>query len=195
MTRKTLWNLFAVALVATLAYWLFLMSQGKPLSVPQKLPDGTTVAELPGAIVAFEFAGTGPRAAKIVGLWREHGVLEVARDQILLDFVFLFLYPIAIGLGCLLARRHLGPPGSRLHTLGRTLAILQILAGNCDLAENWALLRILDAASTSAAPSLALYAGAAAVFAGVKFALVLAGVGYAATGFVRWLWSKKGSGR
>ena len=189
MTRKTQQILFAVAVLATIAYWLFLMAQGKPLSVPKQLVDGTTAAELPGAIVAFEFATTESRAAAIVDLWREHGLLEVARDQVRLDFVFLLLYPTAIALGCLLARRHLGNPASRFHTLGRTLARAQVLAGGCDAVENWALLRILDAAATSGAPAsgLAAWAGSAAVFAAVKFGLVLAGVGYAAAGFLRWL--------
>lgn len=107
--------------------------------------------------------------------------------------VFLFLYPIAIGLGCLLARRHLGPPASRLHALGRTLAHLQILAGGCDAAENWALLWILDAATSGAPVSdLAGPAGSAAAFAAVKFGLVLAGVGYAAAGFLGWLKKTQG---
>ncbi len=178
MTRNTQWIWFAVALLATTAYWLFLYSQGASLSVPKELAGGTTAAELPGGIVAFEFAGTERRTAEIVDLWRRHGLLEIARDQIRLDFIFLLLYPTAIAFGCLLARRHLG---RRLSALGRTLARAQVLAAGFDALENWALLRILGSDS-----GLAIWAGSAAVFATLKFGLVLAGVCYAAAGLVRW---------
>ncbi len=195
MTRKTQWIVFAVALPATIAYWLCLQSQGASLSVLKKLPDDTTTAELPGNILAFEFAGSGRRASEIVKLWSKHDLLEIARDQIRLDFIFLLLYPTAIAFGCLLARRHLGQPSSRYSALGRTLAKAQVLAAGFDALENWAMLRILGSAAASSdtaspAPGLATWAGSAAVFATLKFGLVLAGACYAVAGFVCWLGSK-----
>ncbi len=190
MSRKKHWIWFAASLVATLAYGLFLQVQGESLSAS---------GELPGAILDFEFAGSDCRAAEIVDLWRDQDLLEVATNQVRFDFLFLFLYPTAIAFGCLLARRHLGentsvpPEGGKwglLSALGGILARAQVLSGAFDAAENLALLRILDAAtpgSVGAASGLATWA---AIFASLKFGLVLAGCGYAAAGFGRWLWGK-----
>ncbi len=180
MTRKTLWLLFAVALLATIACGLCLHIQGRSLSVSRELPDGTTEAAVPGSIVAFELAGSERRAARIVDLWRQEGLLEVAANQIRLDFLFLLLYPTAIALGCLLARRHLGRSSSRLSAWGRVLARAQVATAGFDAVENWALLRILGGESGA-------WAATAAVFASLKFGLVLAGLLYAAAGCVRWL--------
>ncbi len=171
MTRKALWISFASFLLATFAHGLFLQLQGRSLSV---------LGELPGGIVAFELAGSERRATEIVELWRSKGLLEVASDQIRLDFLFLLLYPTAIALGCLLARRHLGRSSSRLSAWGRVLARAQVATAGFDAVENWALLRILGGESGA-------WAATAAVFASLKFGLVLAGLLYAAAGCVRWL--------
>ena len=195
--RRTLRILFVASLLVTLAYWLFLFSQGAPLSVTRQLADGTTVDQLPSSIVAFEFATTGTRAAEIVALWRDNDLLDVARDQVLFDFIFLFLYPTTIALGCLLVRRHFGPPDSRLHMRGQHLAKGQVMAGVCDALENMALLRVLGSEAlqdaAAAASDLDFWARAAAIFAAIKFALVLAGIAYAATGLVRGLLARRGA--
>lgn len=189
MTRKRQRILFATAVLVALTFWILLSLQGSSLSVARQLPDGTTTRELPANILAFEFAWSGQRAVEIVELWQANDLLDVARDQLRFDFVFLLLYPTAVALGCLLARHHLERTSPRLAALGRVLIPAQVLTAGFDAVENLALLRILRDASatTGPAPDLGSWAAAAAIFATLKFTLLLAGIVYGAAGLVAWL--------
>ena len=185
MTRKNLRLLFAASVVVASACWLLLFFQSRSLSVPKQLADGSTVNELPANILAFEFAWTDPRAEEIRSLWQTNGLLEVATAQLRLDFIFLLLYPTAVALGCLLARRHLGRH-SWLATAGRILPPAQVLTAGFDAVENLALLQILGGAPGRPAPDLAIWAATAGICATLKFSLLLAGIAYGVAGFVSW---------
>ena len=69
----------------TLAWLVLLWWQGRALKVPSA----------PGGIVSLQLAGSGQRARAIVDGWREAGRLGAARVNLRLDWVFLWLYPVA----------------------------------------------------------------------------------------------------
>jgi hypothetical protein len=147
----------AVLAVLTIAYSLALNAQGKPLR-----------ERVPGGIVAYELAWSAERAGEILEAWRP--VREVARRQLVLDFGFLVLYPLALSLACALLSQ--ASPGGGVAAAGAFLSRAVLLAGPLDAVENLALLRMLGAGPGDAPARLA------AVCAGVKFLLVFCAFAY-----------------
>ncbi len=128
-------------------------------------------AASPQGIVSFELAGNLARAEEILDAWGEPGRLAAALS-LGLDFLFLFAYPIAIGLACSLISRALQSRMRPLSVVGEALAWALPAAGVLDGVENWALIRLLFGASQPALPSVAY--GCAVV----KFVIVLAGLAF-----------------
>ncbi len=126
--------------------------QGRPLRL-----------HVPGGILAYEFAWSATRAQEVLSAWRE--LLPVVRVQLLWDFPFLLLYPLAFSLAC--ARLAWARQG-RESSIGAVLSVAALFAAPLDAIENFALLRMLSHGPTNA------LARTAAVCAGTKFTLVLA---------------------
>ncbi|HEX8222082.1 MAG TPA: hypothetical protein VF914_23050 [Chloroflexia bacterium] len=132
-------------------------------------------------IVSLELAGTVQRADAIIAVWTsKFGDLQRAWLSILIDFGFILVYSTALGLSCILASemfraKHVGP-GLGLPRIGILLAWGASIAGLLDVMENLAMVAMLWGARAEIWPQLAHS------FATVKFALVLAGLGYSLVG-------------
>ena len=88
--------------------------------------DGHLKTEIaPAGIVSFEFAGNVTNAKQILVSWGPRGA-TYAGMSLGLDFLFLFSYAGAIGLGCVLAARGLSQRSITIFLLGAPLP-----GGNC----------------------------------------------------------------
>ncbi len=157
-SRKTVfWVLFGLAILLMIA----LQVLGAPLKT-QAAPAG---------IVSFELAGSINAAEKIVSSW-DGQARTYAGLNLGLDYLFIFAYAGAIGLGCALlaasvARRH-----KVFASIGFVLSWAQLLAAACDATENYALISLLLGSRVN---GLALLARACAI---PKFLIVLLGLAY-----------------
>ncbi len=121
----------------------------------------------PAGIVGFELAFTRERAAAMLHAWTENGALASARESLHLDFAFLALYPVSLGLGCrMLARRNAG----WFDRVGQQLSYAVFACIPLDATENLALLRMLDVGASSSSTRIA------GIAATIKFALVFGAV-------------------
>lgn len=125
----------------------------------------------PNGIVSYEFAGDLITAQQIIQSWGIAG-LAYAGLSLGLDFLFMAVYPIAIGLGCVMVGRRWLP------ALGNLLAWGLLAAGLLDAVENIALIQILLGAVTELWPTLARWSAIP------KFTLVAAGLFFVLLGAV-----------
>jgi hypothetical protein len=138
-------KLFWIVTAATLG-WIILM---RPFS--------------PANIVQFELAKTVDSAQRIMDAWGEEGISK-ARVSIYLDFVFIFLYAWAIGLGAKVSTAF--SSNDKLMMAGAFFTRVIWFAGSCDLIENLAMLFTLSSMN-ELTTSMAFY------FAIVKFTIVV----------------------
>lgn len=134
----------------------------------------------PAGIVSFELVGSVEGATAMLAEWGEQGRVA-AGINLGLDYLFLVVYPIALGLGCLqIASRcqRLGEKGRWMASLAGPLAWEAILAGGFDAIENAALIQVLLGATDPVWPQLARW------MALPKFALVLLCLLYLLAGVV-----------
>lgn len=126
-------------------------------------------------IVAFELAGSQDRADEILAEWGDDGQ-DAAREQLLIDFAFMLAYGTFLVLAVAAVRDLLGRRGwPRLAAIGAVVVPFGAVAAACDAVENACLLVVLDGAG-AALPVLA------AIFAGLKFALLAAAIAYIVVG-------------
>mgnify|MGYP001201188216 CR=1 FL=1 len=93
----------------------------------------------PGEIVRFELAKEVPVAENILREWITHGKYNMAVMSIYLDFLFIILYTMGLGVTCIFLA---GLTGHEiLQRAGKFFASLLIVAGICDAIENFAMLR------------------------------------------------------
>ncbi len=155
---------FGVLLIATLVVFAAISALDVPLHT----------AAAPNGIVSFEFAGGPEQAQAILASW--DATARIAAGLSLgVDYLFMVLYALTIGLGCVLVGEKLGGAAAQL-AVG--LAWGQVLAAVLDAVENWALIRWLLGSRAEFWPSLA--AGCATV----KFALVGLGLAFVLVGAV-----------
>ncbi len=154
-------RLFAVLLMLTLA----VMGGLQVFDVPLK----TEAA--PRGILSFEFAGNLTVARQIITSWGPKGAVY-AGLSLGLDFLFLFSYAGAIGLGCVLAARSLSQHMEPFSLLGAPLAWGQLCAALLDAAENVGLIQVLMGAESEIWPQLAFWCAIP------KFLIVAAGLLY-----------------
>jgi hypothetical protein len=158
---------FVVLLVLTLAVMASLNVLGGPLE--------TDVA--PAGIVSFEFAGQLSRAQSIVESWGPTGRVYAGLN-LGLDYLFLFSYASAIGLGCVLAARSLSQRVGLPSFVGHLLAWLLFGAALLDAIENYALIRLLLGSQRQLWPAIARWCAAP------KFSIVALGLLYVCIGVV-----------
>jgi len=158
-------RVFYLALAATLIVMaVFQLVLDPPLK--------TTAA--PNGIVSFELAGSQAKAQAILASWDSSAQLYTAFG-LGFDFLFMPVYATAIALGVLLAAgRHPGWFAS----LGAWVGWGAFAAALFDAAENICLFNLLLGNSG------ANYASMAALYATLKFGLILLGIGYALIGWV-----------
>ena len=161
---------FGLLFVLTIAVMLTLQISGGTLK--------TDAA--PAGIVSYEFAGSLPVAQKIIESWGATGRVYAGLN-LGFDYLFLVIYPLAIGLGCVIVAR-----AGFLSTLGILLAWEQLLAGILDAIENYALIQLLLGAREASLPIIAQWC------ATLKFAIVGLGLAYFLIGGAVKLVSKKG---
>lgn len=92
-----------------------------------------------GEIVRFELAKELPVAESILREWVTHGKYNLAVMSIYLDFLFILLYTMGLGITCIFLA---GLTGHQiLQRAGKFFASLLIVAGICDAIENVAMLK------------------------------------------------------
>jgi len=151
---------FGLFFVLTIAAMLALQGINEPLK--------TAVA--PAGIISFEFAGTLAVAQQMIESWGAVGRIH-AGLSLGFDYLFLVLYPFAIGLGCVIVAR-----AGFLSTLGILLAWGPWVAAVLDAIENYALIQLLLGAQDPALPLIAFWSAAP------KFGLVALSVLYVLLG-------------
>lgn len=151
---------FGLLVILTLAVMFALHVSGEPLKT----------AAAPAGIISYEFAGTLPVAQAMIESWGVTARISAGLN-LGFDYLFLALYPLAIGLGCVIVAR-----GGFLSTPGILLAWGQLLAGLLDAIENYALIQLLLGARDPGLPIIALWC------ATPKFLIVGVGIAYVLIG-------------
>ena len=120
-----------------------------------------------GGILALEFAWSSQRASEILEAW--HGLEEVVRRQTWWDYVFLLCYPLMFSLACAMLSDARANP---VPMIGAFVAWAVLLAIPLDAIENLSMLIMLENGASGFLAQLASWC------AGIKFAVLLAAVGY-----------------
>ena len=126
-------------------------------------------------IVDFELAGSLPKAQAIIDAWSETDRIR-AGFSLGIDYLYMPVYSTTIALACVLAAWVLKSKAWR--SIGLLLAWGLWAAAIFDAIENVALLTILLGNNVAPWPQVAQ------ICATIKFALILAGLLYAAVGLV-----------
>jgi hypothetical protein len=122
-----------------------------------RILDGTLKTEAaPRGIISFEFAGSLTTAGRILASWGPKGTVY-AGLSLGLDFLFLFAYAGAIGLGCVLAAHGLSRRMKSISLLGAPLAWGQLCAALLDVFENIGLIHVLLGTESEIWPTLAFW--------------------------------------
>lgn len=125
----------------------------------------------PAGIVSFEFAGNLEQVERILTSWDQVARLHAALS-LGLDYLYLVVYALAIGVTCLKVAAFWQGKWPALSRLGFWLGWSQSVAALLDAVENLALIRLLLGATTPFWPRVAQ------ICATLKFLLVLAGLVY-----------------
>ena len=169
---------FVLLLLATLTMILILQRIDVPLRTDA----------VPQGIVSFEFAGSQAVAQRILAAWDERARVYAA-FSLGFDYLFMLTYAVTLALACRLAE---GPWQARTRrggALGEYLAVGQLAAALFDGVENLGLWRILAGATADGWPILA------ALCAGIKFVLIVLGLGYSLVGFGLFLQQRRAGRR
>lgn len=129
-------------------------------------------AAAPQGIISFEFAATPDRAQQMLDSWTPDAHIRAGFIQGL-DFLFPLAYSTTVGLGCVMAAGVIARRGQAVSRLGAGLAWGLWVAAALDYVENINLVFLLLGTVQSPFPQIA------AVCAGIKFALLAAGLIYA----------------
>jgi len=168
--RRWLWW---VLLALTIILTVVLQAVDAPLKTP--------VA--PQGIVSYELAGTTAAAQSILDSWDVNAKVH-AGFSLGLDYLYMPVYALTIGLACVWAARVLGSWKRWLGSLGRVLAFGLGLAALLDATENFALTTMLFSAAADPWPAVARWCATG------KFALIIAGLVYVLAGFIVWLMTR-----
>ena len=156
---------FLITLILTLAVLAALQVLGRPLNT----------AAAPASIVSFELAGDLATAREILDSWGPFGQVYAGLN-LGLDYLFLLLYPTAIGLGCVLVAGELTNRLTGLAKAGVLLAWVLYLAATLDAVENFAMIKVLLGSGNPIWPPVARWCALP------KFAIVILGLLYVLVG-------------
>lgn len=155
MKKTTIYLLLSLA--GLIAIFLWMRNQGAPLKT----------ALTPMGILDLEFAWTQEKTESVMLAWRN--VLDTARMNIYIDFLFLIAYTAFLSLGCtFFAAKTTG----KWSAFGNKLSKTVILAGVFDVAENALMLTSLQGTPNNMTSMIT------ATFAALKFAIAAAAVLY-----------------
>lgn len=154
---------WVILIIATLAVGRNLQKQGVELD--RLLPNG--------GILEVEAPWTSERAKRIKDSLENGKCMQVARDQILGDFVFLIYYPLAISLSCALVS---GKLDGQFGVIGMMIAWGVLLAGPLDAVENLCMLRYLADHTAPPWPQIST------ICAVIKFTLIAGGLSFSFIG-------------
>ena len=132
----------------------------RPLDVPLQ----TSAA--PNGIVSFELAHTLDSSQAMIQSWDENARL-IAAFGLGFDYLFMFIYAVALSLGLLLAGN---AKPNWYHALTSWLGWAAFAAALFDMVENYGLWRVLTGSVDSMFPQIA------ALCATIKFILLIAGL-------------------
>ena len=141
---------FIILLLITLGWILLMRNMTAPLD--------------PGSILTFEFIGTAANAELFLNKLEALGHTELMTLSIYLDFIFPLLYGATFFYGSAWVCGRL----VKDHPLNkfRILSNMALAAVACDFLENLSLLQLINSGPDDT------YAGAAFIFAGIKFLLL-----------------------
>jgi hypothetical protein len=169
--RGLLWPaLLALTIILTVALQV--------VDAPLKTPAA------PQGIVSYEFAGTTAAAQGILDSW-DAGAKVHAGFSLGLDYLYMPVYALTIGLACAWAARMLGSKKHGLGSLGRVLTFGLGLAALLDALENYALTTMLFSAAAVPWPAVARWCATG------KFALIIVGLVYVVAGLIFWLMTRR----
>jgi hypothetical protein len=144
------------------------------------------LAILGPGVIPLELAGTVQAASTLIKKWKtQRGARTAALIGTGLDYLYIPIYSCTLALGCIMAGGVFAARGA-VAGLGPLLAWGQWLAGMLDVAEDFALLKMLVGPVADPWPRVAR--GCALP----KFLLIAAGSVYAIAGGVAWLLSRHG---
>ena len=141
---------FTILLLITLGWIILMRTMTAPLNQ--------------GSILTFEFIGTAANAELFLNKLEGLGHTELMTLSIYLDFIFPLLYGATFFYGSAWVCGRL----SKDHPLNkfRILSNMTLAAVACDFLENLSLLQLINSGPDDT------YAGAAFIFAGIKFLLL-----------------------
>lgn len=141
---------FTILLLITLGWIILMRTMTAPLD--------------PGSILTFEFIGTAANAELFLNKLEALGHTELMTLSIYLDFIFPLLYGATFFYGSAWVCGRL----AKDHPLNkfRILSNMALAAAFCDFLENISLLQLINKGPEDT------YAGAAYIFAGIKFTLL-----------------------
>jgi hypothetical protein len=176
-----------IAFLALLLLFLLVGSKAGPSF--SKEEQKRIKAELGKApIMALELAGSPAEAERVLTVSGNINAraVEKFRASIAWDYIFLFIYPTWIAVGCMIVSKFVSEknlPGARL---GLFLIIIQPVASLLDAVENYAMLRVLDGPVESPWPEIARWCAlpkfAVAVLTGVLYVILY--------GIIAFVWAK-----
>ncbi|MBD0371167.1 MAG: hypothetical protein ICV60_10060 [Pyrinomonadaceae bacterium] len=139
-------------------------------------------------MMALEMAGTPKRAEEVLTVTRRanKNAVGLFRTAIAWDYLFIFVYPAWIAVGCMIVSRFVSEHNLPGAGLGLFLIILMPLTSLLDAVEDYAILRVLDNQVVSPWPEIAKWCALP------KFAIaLLAGIGYVIIyGIIAFIWAK-----
>lgn len=134
-------------------------------------------AAAPLGILSLQFAGELSNAVSIINSWNETARLYAAFN-LGLDSLFLVCYSLFLSLTCSYQARSWRHDFKGFSTAGFLLAWAMFATAVLDMIENYALWQLLLGSTNAHWPTLAT------LCATLKFGLILAGIGYIASGLL-----------
>lgn len=155
-------NVLVMLCVASLALMKFLSMIGSDLASKH----------IPLGIISLELSRRPERAASIVKVWSDTGLIGKAVEQTRLDFLLLLLYPAALSLACTMIA---GGEEGVTATIGIVFSWAVLLCAPLDAFENLMIFRMLSGSCDSPVPQLTT------ISASLKFTLFASSVIYMLT--------------
>lgn len=154
-------------------FWLFFGLTLLIFGVFQALDTWLKTRAAPAGILSFEFARNAREASQIISSWSFPARLNAAFG-LGLDYLFMPVYALALGLAILLAARQLS--AAAWQNLGNWLGWGVLLAATCDSLENIGLFFALQGFGNNEMVAV-VYA-----LVNLKFGLLLLGLAYSLAG-------------